>query len=151
MNTRAHSTTPSPEDRFGRSVAAVLSLGTAELPHEVSERLRAARERAVAVRRREAVLRPQTASAVEIQSDMTASLGSGGESEAWWRRAWALLPLLALLWGLYLLEHAFNDERAQEAAAIDAALLTDDLPPQAYTDPGFIQFLKVAPTEGAGR
>ena len=39
------------------------------------------------------------------------------------------------------------DNRANELAAeVDAALLTDDLPPAAYTDPGFAQFLK---TKGA--
>ena len=29
-----------------------------------------------------------------------------------------------------------------EVAEVDAAILTDDLPPSAYTDPGFAQFLK---------
>jgi hypothetical protein len=36
-----------------------------------------------------------------------------------------------------------NDNRAKELAEIDAAILTDDLPPAAYTDPGFAQFLKI--------
>jgi hypothetical protein len=35
-----------------------------------------------------------------------------------------------------------NEHRAHEVAEVDAALLTDDLPPSAYADPGFIQFLK---------
>jgi hypothetical protein len=30
-----------------------------------------------------------------------------------------------------------------DIASIDSALLLDDLPPDAYTDPGFLQFLKV--------
>ena len=29
-----------------------------------------------------------------------------------------------------------------EVAEVDAALLTDDLPPAAFSDPGFVQFLK---------
>ncbi len=29
-----------------------------------------------------------------------------------------------------------------EVAEVDAALLTDDLPPSAYADPGFLQYLK---------
>jgi hypothetical protein len=29
-----------------------------------------------------------------------------------------------------------------EVAEVDAALLADDLPPAAYSDPGFVQFLK---------
>jgi hypothetical protein len=32
--------------------------------------------------------------------------------------------------------------RASEIAAVDAELLTDELPPAAYTDPGFLQFLR---------
>ena len=36
-----------------------------------------------------------------------------------------------------------DEYRANEVAEVDAALLTDDLPPQAYTDPGFLHFLKL--------
>ncbi len=36
-----------------------------------------------------------------------------------------------------------NDESALELAEIDSALLIDDLPPQAYADPAFIDFLKI--------
>jgi len=32
---------------------------------------------------------------------------------------------------------------ARAAAAVDAALLADDLPPAAYADPGFVAFLKL--------
>ena len=35
-----------------------------------------------------------------------------------------------------------QDNLTAEIAATDAALLTDELPPDAYTDPGFAQFLK---------
>jgi hypothetical protein len=35
-----------------------------------------------------------------------------------------------------------SDRRATELAEVDAALLTDELPPAAYADPGFLQFLK---------
>ena len=35
------------------------------------------------------------------------------------------------------------DYRANEVAEVDSALLTDDLPPHAYTDPGFLHFLKL--------
>ena len=52
------------------------------------------------------------------------------------------IPLIALLVGLIAITMVQNDNRAREVAEIDAALLTDDLPPSAYTDPGFVQFLK---------
>jgi hypothetical protein len=41
-----------------------------------------------------------------------------------------------------LIHSAQTDRRASELAEVDAALLTDDLPPSAYADPGFVQFLK---------
>jgi hypothetical protein len=54
----------------------------------------------------------------------------------------AFVPLLALVAGLMAVYVLEADNRAQELADIDAALLTDDLPPVAYTDSGFAQFLK---------
>jgi len=37
-----------------------------------------------------------------------------------------------------------EERRTDELAEVDSALLTDDLPPAAYTDPGFAQFLKTS-------
>ena len=48
MNTTAH-LTDAHADRLARRVAAQLDHGLSELPHDISERLRAARARAVAV------------------------------------------------------------------------------------------------------
>ena len=55
-----------------------------------------------------------------------------------------ILPLIALLVGLVAINIIQDDDRANELAEVDAALLTDDLPPSAYTDPGFTQFLRVS-------
>jgi hypothetical protein len=55
----------------------------------------------------------------------------------------ATLPLLALLMGLIMIDAIQGDERAKDLAEIDAAILTDDLPPTAYADPGFAHFLKL--------
>jgi Protein of unknown function (DUF3619) len=60
----------------------------------------------------------------------------------WWLRAASLLPLAILVGGLILIQHRYTEQQIQAAAEIDAALLTDDLPPQAYSDPGFAEFLK---------
>jgi hypothetical protein len=53
------------------------------------------------------------------------------------------LPLITLVVGLVAINVIQNDNRANEVAEVDAALLTDDLPPSAYTDPGFLQYLKL--------
>jgi hypothetical protein len=60
-----------------------------------------------------------------------------------------VLPLVALVVGLLVINSIQNDNRAQEVAEVDVALLTDELPPAAFADPGFVQYLKVtrqAPT-----
>eukprot|EP01041_Mallomonas_annulata_P027594 gene27594-49237_t len=46
------------------------------------------------------------------------------------------MPLIALVVGLLTINSVQNDNRAQEVAEVDAALLTDDLPPAAFSDPG---------------
>jgi len=126
------------QDRFGRLVAARLSVGTAELSYDISERLRAARVQAVA-RRKPAAL--HTATTVS-HSGGAATLTFGDEGLSWWNRIASVLPLVALIAGLVVIQVAQDERRAHEVAEVDAALLTDDLPPAAYADPGFIQFLK---------
>lgn len=126
------------QERFGRSVAARLSASTAELPYGITERLRAARVQAVA-RRKPAGVR--TASSL-VASGGAASLTFGDDGQSWWNRIASALPLIVLAGGLILIHTIENDRRASEVAEVDAALLTDDLPPSAYADPGFAQFLK---------
>ncbi len=124
-------------DRFGLRVTARLSDAVNNLPYDVSERLRAARVRALGNRK----ISAQTASSVAL-SGGAATMTFGSERLSWWDRAAATVPLLLLVLGLITITLVQNDKRAKEIAEIDAALLTDDLPPAAYTDPGFIQFLK---------
>jgi hypothetical protein len=54
----------------------------------------------------------------------------------------SLIPLLGLIAGLVLIHEFHNDQTALELAEIDSALLIDDLPPNAYTDPSFLDYLK---------
>jgi hypothetical protein len=126
------------QDRFGRQVAARLSAGTAELTYEITERLRAARVQAVA-RRKAASLRFAGAM---VASGGAAALHFGDERVSLWNRIGSAIPLIALVGGLILIHSIQNDGRANEVAEVDAALLTDDLPPAAYADSGFVQFLK---------
>lgn len=121
------------QERFGRAVGRRLSAGTAELPYHVTERLRAARVQAVGKRKVEA-----TAPAVVASGGGTLAFGGLGL----WRQIASALPLVVLAGGLVLIHTIQNERRATEVAEVDAQLLTDDLPPAAYTDPGFVQFLK---------
>lgn len=136
MNTSSFSNAAELEDQFGRRVAARLSAGSNELPHDISERLRVARAQAVA--KRKLVPEMRTAQTTHVAGG-TAALGGGGW---WWTRLGAALPLVALVGGLIAINVVQTENRASELADVDSALLTDDLPPAAYTDPGFAQFLK---------
>jgi hypothetical protein len=66
----------------------------------------------------------------------------GGGEGGWWDRVAAFLPLLALVIGLVSIAVMQDEMRAREVAEVDTELLTDVLPPAAYTDPGFAQFLR---------
>ncbi len=127
------------QDRFGLQIAARLSDASDDLPYDVSERLRAARSQAVGKRK---ISTLRVASSVAV-SGSAATLTFGDEHLNWWDRIAATLPLLALILGLIAINVIQDTNRTDELAEIDAALLTDDLPPAAYTDPGFAQFLKI--------
>jgi hypothetical protein len=130
------------QDQFGRRIAARLDASTLELPHDVTERLRAARAQAIAHRK---VAPLQRAASVQASADGQATLGGGDDRPGLWHRLASALPLVVLLGGLVAIHVVQNEHRAREIADVDAALLTDDLPPAAYADPGFVQFLKSNP------
>lgn len=135
----------SAQDRFARKLTARLSEGSATLPHDISERLRIARMQALA-HRKQVVMRSATVVASQGGSTATLTLGGqdGNDNPNWWARVAAALPLLALVAGLLTIYVVQNDLRADELAEVDTALLTDDLPTAAYTDPGFVEFLKAS-------
>ncbi|MCY7309088.1 MAG: DUF3619 family protein [Rhodoferax sp.] len=126
-------------DRFGLKVAGHLSRAAAALPHDVEERLRVSRQQAVAKRK---IAKPAPAGYL-VGTGASASLGLGDEGLSWWGRIASALPLIALAVGLITINMVQNDRVANELAAVDAALLVDDLPPAAYADPGFAQFIRV--------
>jgi hypothetical protein len=64
-----------------------------------------------------------------------------------WTPLASLFPMVLLVVGLLTINMVLDEFRANEVAEVDAALLTDDLPPTAYTDPGFVHFLKLPVTE----
>lgn len=133
MNNRDPQRAEALADRFGRAVAVRLAAGTDELSYESRERLRAARVRALQARKQ-----PEVAPVV---------VGRGGAATlagepSWWTRIASVLPLVVLAAGLVFIHATQLERRASELAEVDAELLTDDLPPAAYADPGFVQFLK---------
>ena len=131
------------QDRFGLKIAARLSSGNTELPHDISERLRIARQQAVTNRKRTQLV-TSTKSATEVYgSGGSATMSFDDEGLNLWNRLGSFLPLIALVVGLISIAVIQNDLRATELAEVDSALLVDDLPPAAYADAGFAQFLKL--------
>jgi hypothetical protein len=122
---------------LGKRVAARLSESAEALPHDVLERLKAGRMHALQLRK---VATAKTAASV-TGFGHGSSLQLGMQRGDGWGPFASLIPLLALVVGLLTISVLQDEYRAQELADVDAELLTDDLPPSAYTDPGFAQFL----------
>lgn len=158
------------EARFALRLSARLEEGAQSVPHDISERLRIAREQAIRAGReaRAAALAPVVAPVPVVQVNVTglstAGAGSTGQNGNWnesryarasdhgrrlddsptswgWRIA-SVLPVIALVAGLWGIHRYYKQEQVQAATDVDMALLTDDLPPSAYSDPGFAEFLK---------
>lgn len=140
MNTQSGSNCQASADAFGKSIALRLSEGEGSLPHDISERLKVARSQAVANRK---VVSVKVAPSAVSFSGGEAALQFGVNDGGWWNRLASLLPLLALVAGLVSIAVLQDDMQSSELAEVDAELLTDELPPAAFTDPGFAQYLRV--------
>jgi hypothetical protein len=127
-------------DRIGQQLSAKLSAASLDLGHDISERLRIARQLALQSRPPVIIMQRRMASSAQSHGTLT---GSPDEGLNLWSFFASALPLLALVLGLLVLQDMQADDVTSDIARIDAALLTDELPPDAYTDPGFVQFLKL--------
>lgn len=121
------------EAAIGRRAHAALEAACGELPPDIVFRLRQSRERAVAAAlpRRRLALLPRLAG-------MAGTLGGGD----WLRQNLVSatgVVLLALI--AAFASQQSQDERFNESMDIDTALLTDDLPIDAYLDRGFGNWL----------
>jgi hypothetical protein len=125
------------EARLGSVIAAALHEHAATLPPDIGEQLRVARERALAQGRRARAV--AAAPAVVVAESGTVTLSG---PPPWWRRLAGVLPLVVLVGGLLLIRQWQMHEQAWAVAEVDALLLSDDVPPAAYADPGFVEFLR---------
>lgn len=134
------------EGRLAARLAEALTQAQAPLPADIAERLRFARQQALA--KAGSVRRPLRAQVTAPQwVAVTAGMPAGwGAPQPWWQRAASVLPLLMLVVGLVGIDQWTQHEQVLEIAAIDTALLSDDLPPEAYADPGFAEFLHNEPS-----
>ena len=138
MRTQDFNTKLSAQDRYARQVVSYLDASAEGLPHDISERLRVARLHALNKYQEVRVRK----TAPVLLGGGVAALGGGEDDRGVLPRLVSLVPLMALIAGLIAIQVFGSDQIAQDLAEIDAAILTDDLPPDAYADPGFAQFLK---------
>ena len=135
--------------RFGLRIAAGLTERSAALPHDVSERLRFAREQALAraTQARAAAAKSPVVSLVNpnvVQMGSTLALSGGprGKEGGLWAKLISALPLILLLAGLLVMQQGQFNQQIAAQAEVDTALLSDKLPPAAFSDPGFAEFLR---------
>lgn len=121
------------EERFARQICRSLDTGTRALDPAIAERLRAAREQALAQR----VI--GAASIVSAGRNGGAMQLGGDEARHPVR---TVLIIVALLLGVVIAYYWNAFEQASENEEIDSALLAEDLPPKAYLDRGFQAWLE---------
>jgi hypothetical protein len=128
------------EAQFAHRVVTRLNAHLPDLHQDVSERLRVAREQSLVRARQAKILK------AEVSSTQVLGLGRGQLALGWGSPKWlswgTAIPLFALVVGLASIQIQASTASVSAAAEIDAALLADSLPPKAYTDPGFVEYLK---------
>ena len=116
------------ELQFAFKIKQHLNRSLRALPADKTERLRAARERALASQRK----------------GSGALLATAGDGFQFAQFEWLghVLPLAVLAAGLIGISYWHQSNRAEENADIDMQMLVDELPPHAYADKGFGVWIK---------
>jgi hypothetical protein len=131
------------ELEFALKLRRALDENAASLPVSTVDKLAAARRIALARKKPETATAPAVA---PVLAHAGAAFGAPrAEAErphvSPFRRLARAWPILALVVGVAVAAYWENLQRAAELADIDAAMLTDDLPLNAYLDHGFNAYL----------
>lgn len=134
------------ELEFARQVRRALDENAASIPPATVDRLAAARRAALARKKPETVSAPVFAPAL-AGAGMPGGLSRGElpqRRRSPLRRFALAWPLAALVVSLVGIAYWEDQQRTAELADIDAAMLSDDLPLNAYLDHGFNAYLSRA-------
>ena len=137
-------------DRSPRGRGVALCAQRRRVPERKRRDGRARRRRAAPLRAREIArdrARARASNAHGVGVTASGAAIAGFSQSRWWLRFASVLPLVALVGGLVLIQDWQNRTQISVAAEVDEALLGDDLPINAYRDPGFSEFLKAPPSE----
>ena len=126
------------EERYGYRVRQAQNHGLKDISPASSRRLEAARHLALSRQKQaapELVLASQGAStAIGFGSNRP-----GGQPHPYLRQA---LAVAALLLGMWIAFYWHSVQYVTELEEVDSALLSDDLPPEAFLDNDFFEWLK---------
>ena len=123
------------EVNFAYKVRNALNEHLDTLPASTTARLASARAKALTVKRSD-----KTPLAVPFRA-LAGSFGGLVQPTSWLNRVGLIIPLIALIAGLSGMYHFEQQHRLNETADIDAAVLSDELPLNAYLDHGFSAYL----------
>ena len=113
------------------------------LPASTTERLASARKAALSRKKNDAPLSVFIREKALAGANSTGSSGTlGNQPFSWLVRIGLVIPIIALVAGLVGIVQYEKQQRIDETADIDAAMLTDDLPLTAYADHGFNAYLE---------
>ena len=124
------------EQEFGERVTRLLSVQSENLSSDVQLRLRDARATAISHAKTEPVF------VAQLQTTHRSFWGSSWNKPIWSFTGW-LVPVTIVVLGLIAITEWQEDLRINDIANVDIALLTDDVPPDAFVDNGFMAFLKL--------
>lgn len=120
------------EERYAFRVRQALNHGLKDIPPTAARRLEAARHLALA---RQKQLAPELQMA-------TTGFDVGFKTDAYLPFLKQALAVVALLLGMWISFYWHSTQYVTELEEVDAALLSDDLPPEAFLDNDFIEWLK---------
>jgi hypothetical protein len=121
---------------FAYKVRRAMTESSEQLPEATLERLASARQLALS-RQKQA----EPSRALAFGGVLAGSNGVSFSQKNWIKKSWLALPLLVLMLGLYGLYEHEQEQQINDLAEIDAAVLVDELPPDAYLDSGFNAYL----------
>ena len=118
------------EERYAQRIRQALNHGLKDIPPAASRRLEAARHLALTKQK-------QTAPQLALN---TGNRHAGG---SWQEVPYArqILAIVALLLGMWISFYWHSIQYVNEIEAVDSALLSDDLPPEAFLDEDFFSWL----------
>ena len=119
------------EERYGQKIRQALNHSVQELPLATTRRLEAARHLAL-----EKQKQPQTVFAIANTAGVLLRLNA---ERPLVKQA---LAIFALLLGMWISFYFNSVQYVNEVEEIDSALLSDDMPPEAFMDKDFFEWLK---------